>query len=274
MLWGVGAVLEHAPTASPFAQSVGHALRNVGTIFFAMYGFSWLFDARGVAVKHFLWPPFEAMQAVKRAIRLFMLVYVPTVFVALMNSAVYAPHVNRESLGRIAFIFGMVALSLFVYRPFRRSGSGDAGSVAYRRYGALEDDEEGVPLGRDCSIPPAASTAGRRMAWWRSSSGPNAGPRALAERVKPSMSVNMNVSVPTGRKDDARPGHLARHAASIGVAMREKLAGPLDRQQRRQDSCVDDGSHGCRVAEGWAGADPGCCSGPPGGVWVHDISDR
>ena len=86
-----------------------------------MYGFSWLFDARGVAVKHFLWPV-EAMQAVKRAIRLFMLVYVPTVFVALMNSAVYAPHVNRESLGRIAFIFGMVALSLFVWRLFRRSG--------------------------------------------------------------------------------------------------------------------------------------------------------
>ena len=46
-----------------------------------MYGFSWLFDARGVAVEHFLWPA-EAMQAVKRAIRLFMLIYVPTVFVA------------------------------------------------------------------------------------------------------------------------------------------------------------------------------------------------
>jgi potassium-dependent mechanosensitive channel len=120
-LWGAGVGLEHAPTASPFSQSLGFALRNIGTTFFAMYGFSWLFDARGVAVKHFLWPA-EAMQTVKRAIRLFMLIYVPAVFVALMNSAIYAPHVNRESLGRIAFICGMVALSLFVWRVFRRSG--------------------------------------------------------------------------------------------------------------------------------------------------------
>ena len=107
--------------ASPFAQSVGHAMRAIGTIFFAMYGFSWLFDARGVAVKHFLWPA-EAMQAVKRAIRRFMLIYVPLLFVALMNSSVYAPHPNRESLGRIAFIFAMIALALFVWRLFRRSG--------------------------------------------------------------------------------------------------------------------------------------------------------
>jgi potassium efflux system protein len=121
MLWGAGGTLEHAQGASPFAQSVGHGLRSVGTIFFAMYGFSWLFDARGVAVKHFLWPA-EAMQAVKRGIRGFMLVYVPAAFVALMNTAAYAPHVNRESLGRIAFIFAMLALSVFVWRLFRRSG--------------------------------------------------------------------------------------------------------------------------------------------------------
>ena len=75
----------------------------------------------GVAVKHFLWPA-EAMQAVKRAIRRFMLIFVPLLFVALMNSSVYAPHPNRESLGRIAFIFAMIALALFVWRLFRRSG--------------------------------------------------------------------------------------------------------------------------------------------------------
>ncbi len=121
LLWGVGGALEHAHAASPFAQSVGHALRTIGTVFLAMYGFSWLFDARGVAVKHFLWP-IEAMQAVKRAIRRFMLIYVPLLFVALMNSSVYAPHPNRESLGRIAFIVGMVALAVFMWRLFRRSG--------------------------------------------------------------------------------------------------------------------------------------------------------
>jgi potassium efflux system protein len=121
LLWGAGAALAHAQSASPFAQSVGYALRSIGTIFLAMYGFSWLFDARGVAVKHFLWPS-EAMTAVKRAIRRFMLVYVPVAFVALMNSAVSAPHPNRESLGRIAFIFAMAALAVFVWRLFRRSG--------------------------------------------------------------------------------------------------------------------------------------------------------
>ncbi len=120
LLWGVGGALAYAPAASPFAQSVGHALRAIGTVFLGMYGFSWLFDARGVAVKHFLWPA-EPMAAVKHAIRGFMLAYVPLAFVALMNSSIYAPHANRESLGRLAFILLMAALALFFWRLFRRT---------------------------------------------------------------------------------------------------------------------------------------------------------
>ncbi len=120
LLWGIGSALQQAQAASAFAQALGHALVLVGNVFLAMYGFSWLFDARGVAVRHFLWPA-DAMTAVQRAIRRFMLVYVPLVLVAAMNSSDYAPHANRESLGRLAFIFGMAALALFVWHLFRRS---------------------------------------------------------------------------------------------------------------------------------------------------------
>src|SRR5690349_14559516 len=55
----------------------------------------------------------------------------------------------------------------------------------------------------ETSTPPASSRAARRRAWWRSRSGPNAGPSAATRRVDPSMSVNRNVNVPTGR-DTAR----------------------------------------------------------------------
>ena len=80
-----------------------------------------------------------------------------------------------------------------------REGALCGGRRRHCRYGALEDDEECVSLGRDLD-PPAASIAARKTAWWRSMSGPNAGPRAATRRVDPSMSVNRNVSVPTGRE--------------------------------------------------------------------------
>ncbi len=115
----LGAGLTYAPGASQFARAAGDAFAYTGFTFLAMYGFSWLFDARGVAVKHFQWPA-EAMVALQRGIRRFMLVYVPLVFVAVANGP-HAPFVNRESLGRVAFILAMLALAAFVWFLFRRA---------------------------------------------------------------------------------------------------------------------------------------------------------
>jgi potassium efflux system protein len=113
----IGAGLTYAPAASQFARASGDAFAYTGFTFLAMYGFSWLFDARGVAVRHFQWPA-EAMVALQRAIRRFMLIYVPLVFVAVANGP-HAPFVNRESLGRLAFILAMLSLAGFVWFLFR-----------------------------------------------------------------------------------------------------------------------------------------------------------
>jgi len=115
----VGAGLSYAPNASQFARACADAFAYTGFTFLAMYGFSWLFDARGVAVKHFQWQA-EAMVTLQRLIRRFMLVYVPLVFVAVANGR-YAPFVNRESLGRLAFILAMLSLATFFWILFRRA---------------------------------------------------------------------------------------------------------------------------------------------------------
>jgi len=120
VLWILGRALEFAPGASPFVLSIGDALTYVGFTFLTLYGFSWLFDARGVAVKHFQWPV-DAMVALQRAIRRFMFVYVPLVFLAVANGQ-HAPYVSRESLGRLAFIAAMLALSAFLWVEFRSAG--------------------------------------------------------------------------------------------------------------------------------------------------------
>ncbi len=114
-----GAGLLYAPGASLFAKAAGDAFVYVGFTFLALYGFSWLFDGRGVAVKHFQWPA-ESMVALQRAIRRFMLIYVPLVFVAVANGP-HAPFVNRESLGRLAFILAMLSLAAFAWVLFRRT---------------------------------------------------------------------------------------------------------------------------------------------------------
>jgi potassium efflux system protein len=120
VLWLTGSALEFASGASPFVLSIGNALTYVSLTFVTLYGFSWLFDARGVAVKHFQWPA-EAMVALQRAIRRFMFVYVPLVFLAVANGQ-HAPYVSRDSLGRLAFIAAMLALSAFLWIEFRGTG--------------------------------------------------------------------------------------------------------------------------------------------------------
>ncbi len=120
VLWLIGSTLEFAPGASPFVLSIGNALTYISLTFVTLYGFSWLFDARGVAVRHFQWPA-EAMVALQRAIRRFMLAYVPLVFLAVANGQ-HAPYVSRDSLGRLAFIAAMLTLSAFLWIAFRGAG--------------------------------------------------------------------------------------------------------------------------------------------------------
>ena len=116
-----GDFMAAAPGVSPFPLAVADALGFVSATYLGLYGFSWLFDAQGVAVKHFRWPA-EAMSRLQKAIRRFMPIYLPVVFVTVMNVSQYAGFRNTESLGRMAFLVAMLLLATFLWRTFRRSG--------------------------------------------------------------------------------------------------------------------------------------------------------
>jgi potassium efflux system protein len=121
LLRSAGDFLAAAPGASPFTLAVADALGFVSATYLALYGFSWLFDPHGVAVKHFRWPA-EAMSRLQQAIRRFMLIYLPVAFVAVMNVSQHAGFRSTESLGRMAFIAAMLLLAAFLWRTFRRTG--------------------------------------------------------------------------------------------------------------------------------------------------------
>jgi len=106
------------PSPSPFITSLGMALKAAAQLYLTLYGFSWLFDRRGVAIRHFHWHG-ETMLGLQSAMRRFTAFFVPLVFVVVLNGAA-APQGNSESLGRLAFLIAMGWVAIFVYRLFRR----------------------------------------------------------------------------------------------------------------------------------------------------------
>lgn len=113
-----GWLLLHALNASAFVQSLGHALAVTGQLFLNFYAFSWLFDRRGVAIRHFRWHA-DSTAWLRTAIRRFTLLFLPLIFVVTLNGGL-APHGNAESVGRVAFLLAMLAVAAFLHRLFRR----------------------------------------------------------------------------------------------------------------------------------------------------------
>jgi potassium efflux system protein len=118
VLGGASWLLLKAPGPSPFITSMGIALKAAAQLYVTLYGFSWLFDRRGVAIRHFHWHA-ETMRGLQSALRRFTAFFVPLVFVVTLNGAA-APQGNSESLGRIAFLIAMGWIAVFVHRIFRR----------------------------------------------------------------------------------------------------------------------------------------------------------
>jgi potassium-dependent mechanosensitive channel len=110
-----------APAAQGFPQALGDALEGVARLLLALSAFGWLLDRRGVAVSHFGWDE-ASLDFAARALRSFARLFVPLLFVAVLNGLDHAPFANRESLGRLAFGLGMVALAAFLARLFRSGG--------------------------------------------------------------------------------------------------------------------------------------------------------
>ena len=115
LLATASSILGRAPESSLFALALGDALAVVAKLLFAMSAFAWLLDRRGVGSTHFGWD--EASNGrVARALRRFAALFIPLIFVATLNGLDHAPFANRESLGRLAFLIAMLALTAFFAR--------------------------------------------------------------------------------------------------------------------------------------------------------------
>lgn len=120
VLWVAGALLDAAPASERFASSLGLAFCVTARLLFLLNLCAWLLHPQGIAVRTFGWDV-HALAYVSRSVRIFTLVFVPLVFVAVLNGLVYAPFSSRESLGRLVFSLTMISLAALLVRVFRRS---------------------------------------------------------------------------------------------------------------------------------------------------------
>jgi potassium efflux system protein len=111
-------LLGRSVNATPFILSLSIALKSAAQLYVTLYGFSWLFDSRGVAIRHFHWHA-DSMRGLRSSLRKFILFFVPLIFVVTLNGAA-APHANTESIGRLAFVLAMAWVAVFTYRLFNR----------------------------------------------------------------------------------------------------------------------------------------------------------
>jgi potassium efflux system protein len=119
VLWTAGALLRSASSAPPFAQALGDALEVIARPLLAVLALAWLLDRRGMAVRHFGWNE-AAATFTATALRRFLVVFLPLIFVAALNGLDHAPYGNRESLSRFAFNLAMIVLAVFLIYLLRR----------------------------------------------------------------------------------------------------------------------------------------------------------
>jgi potassium efflux system protein len=100
--------------ASLHAQTIAYGLRVTAALFLSMELLRQICRPKGVGEAHFGWPR-EAVGLVGRNLRWSMLLGLPTTFVV---AVVEAPEIDfhRSSLGRLAFVAGLVSLTVFAHR--------------------------------------------------------------------------------------------------------------------------------------------------------------
>lgn len=114
-------LLASAPASQGFALALGDALWAIANLLLALSAYAWLLDRRGVAVIHFGRDE-ATVTYVGSALRRFIALFVPLMFVAALNGMDHAPYANRESLARLAFCAALVVLVVFLVRMFRKTG--------------------------------------------------------------------------------------------------------------------------------------------------------
>jgi potassium efflux system protein len=123
LIWFSGLLLAKSLDASEFSKSVGEALLVTGFLFYFMVYLKLLCDPKGVAAVHFRWPE-RAVRLFRRNFMWLVPLFLPVVFIAVtvhrLSGEEYRVH--DQSLGRLAFIAGMILLAWFTQRIWRPRG--------------------------------------------------------------------------------------------------------------------------------------------------------
>ncbi len=107
--------------SQPFSRAVGGGLLAVSLIAFGLALLRWLACDGGVGDAHFGWPA-QARQQLRRNLRWLAIIVVPLGFL-IWTVETYDDEAIRASLGRVAFLAAMLALTVFVFRMLRPHGA-------------------------------------------------------------------------------------------------------------------------------------------------------
>ncbi|UCF34527.1 MAG: mechanosensitive ion channel, partial [Phycisphaerales bacterium] len=118
-------------------ESVGIGLRVAAGFLFAIAVVRQVCRAKGLSVRHFRWDA-NAVSVARRHLIAMMFVLTPVVFLVAATEE-YSLSDWRESLGRAAFILGMIALAVISQRMLRPHGGIFTARLQRHRGGWLED---------------------------------------------------------------------------------------------------------------------------------------
>ncbi|MGH8520700.1 MAG: mechanosensitive ion channel domain-containing protein [Gammaproteobacteria bacterium] len=117
LVWTLGWKLAGAVGAPDFARGVGTGLYSMALLLFFLRAFYRLCCKDGIADLHFHWQE-HALTLLRKNIAWLSLVVVPTVYITAMVG-IQDESIYRDSLGRIAFITCMLAVTVFIQRVLR-----------------------------------------------------------------------------------------------------------------------------------------------------------
>ncbi len=126
ILWFLGWRLSAPVDITPFAHAVAFGLTTTAIVFLPSEVLRHICRRKGLAEIHFRWPD-SALAILRTNLRWLLSLGLPTVFVvALVEASDREP--DKASLGRLAFVGGMLMLAIFAHRVLRPVG-GTLGSV-------------------------------------------------------------------------------------------------------------------------------------------------
>lgn len=141
LLWFGGWRLRSADAASEFTKAIAAGVTTFASLFFVVTILRNLCTPEGLGRSHFRWRD-EALPLARRHLRSLAVMALPVLsLVSIAESQ--ASEARKDSLGRLAFIIGMVALSWVAQRILRPSGKVMEGVVTRHRSGWLERSQYG-----------------------------------------------------------------------------------------------------------------------------------